>query len=118
MGYICADYMTPASKHLLNLLKEKGTIHYGGTYYDISDERLEKIRKEMGFTEDDPEDTSYPPILIDFVVGQLERKGLVITEQLDEEMSDGEPDYTITLTEAGRGFVESGQAFKHWDMDL
>ena len=119
MGYVCGEYLKPAGAYVLKLLKENGSLRYNENFYfDGKEEPLERVRVAMGFTDEDPEDTSYPPILVDWAVGQMERKGLVVTEHLPVTMADGEPDYTITLTEKGKEFLASGREFKHWDMDL
>lgn len=118
MGYVYADYLKPASKYLLTVLKDEGSVRYNENFYfDGKEDRLESLRKAMGFTDEDPQDISYPPIIIDWAVGQLESKGLVTTEQLPELLSDGDHDYSITLTEQGRVFIESGEEFQHWDID-
>ena len=115
MGWVYRHSLGQASKHVLNVLKEKTTIRYSDHYYDGTTELHERVAKEMGFEETYHDEF---PILVDIAVGQLEREGLVATEILTETMSDGEPDYTITLTEAGKAFVARGDEFPHWDMDL
>jgi hypothetical protein len=42
----------------------------------------------------------------------------VKTEVLPQEMSDGQNDYRITLTDKGKAFVERGSEFVYYNMDI
>jgi hypothetical protein len=112
---IYGDDIQPVGDYLL---KEKGSVRYSEEFYDGTAAQERRLRKALGIgPEKDYEDfRCYPPPLADLAAGQLEDAGLVVIEELPDEMMDGLPDYTITLTEAGRAFVEEGGEFEYYDL--
>src|SRR5262245_38824059 len=54
--------------------------------------------------------------LIDLASIQLQEAGLVTTRELPEELGDGQSDYLVELTDAGKALLASGGKFEYKDV--
>ncbi len=113
MGWVYATQMMPAGAYLLGILETEGSVPFSRFYNDDTD--YAALAKAAGLDECD-EDHAH--ILIEFAAGQMERAGIVSFATLPQQLIDGERDYLITLTEAGRELLRSGKAFGYRDMCL
>jgi hypothetical protein len=104
MGYVNASSIRKAGEHLLALLKDSPTIRYSVHFYDGSEETETRIRDALDIDE-----------LV--AAWQLEKMGYVTTTILDSEMSDGEKDYEISITESGRQVIRSETVLQYCDVD-
>ncbi len=89
------DARTPyqrAKDHLLDILKSEGRVRYT-RFYDGTVETEDLMRCVCGLNEDDDS----AEILMDDVVWDLRKAGVVRTTELSEELSDGNKDYLIEL---------------------
>jgi hypothetical protein len=112
MGYVNASSIRKAGEHLLALLKDSPTIRYSVHFYDGSEETETRIRDAL-----DIDELESPEGLIDVAAWQLEKMGYVTTTILDSEMSDGEKDYEISITESGRQVIRSETVLQYCDVD-
>lgn len=110
MGWVASDDLKQAGDHLLGILGRESTICYSRVYSETVDPAA--LARECGLDENDAH------VLIEYAAGQLERAGLVAFAPLEQELIDGEKDYTIALTERGRDFLAAGKPFRYRDMYL
>ncbi len=113
MGYVPGSVLEPAVRHLLDILRQSGRVDYS-CFYDGTDACHAALLRALEL-----EDDWYSPeLLMDLAAGLAEQAGLVRTEPLEARLADDEPDYAIVLTDPGRDFIASGQAFHCPDLDL
>lgn len=117
MGMVDGELVAAAGRHLMAILGREGEVVYGERFYDGTRATRESLARGMGLTQDD-EDWNAPEIFIDVATVQLERAGLVATARTGGELADGEPDFRIALTEAGRAFIAAGKEFGYGDAML
>lgn len=102
MGYLDATVIEKAGNYLLSVLVAKNSAPYS-TFYDGTDETHERLCELTGL-----DDWYGPEGVVDEAAYQLEALGIVTIRELDSELADGELDYLIELTEAGRQKLEHG----------
>jgi hypothetical protein len=120
MGWVNGSDLKPAGDYLLGILKAEGSVPYS-RFYNRDTDYAALAAAVAGRGEEDDEDDvdeEHVHLMIEFAAGQLEDAGLVMFTPLDRKLVDGEPDYTITLTDKGRAFDSSGEAFRYRDMNL
>ena len=117
MGYVNSGRLKIPGKHLLNVLSKEGSVRYSRFYgHGTEIEDLARQLREMGDDHNNLDDEAH--VVIEFAAAQMEDKGLVTFTDLDDDLEDGEKDFLISLTDAGRDFIASGKDFEHWDMYL
>jgi hypothetical protein len=69
----------------------------------------ERVARACGIA---PEDGDWysPELAFDLAVGEMEAAGLVETEDLEQALADGEPDYRIRMTREGAAFAREGKS--------
>jgi hypothetical protein len=110
MGYFDGYKIASAGEYLMFFLLESPDDSHSGKYsdlYDGTDQRHKDLTESVGFKDD----YDSPELAIDLAVAQLEEAGLVVTTPLEGSLTDGEPDYLMTLTPEGLAFLEQNRVF-------
>lgn len=115
MGYRPGELIAQAAQHVLTVLLENRSILYSH-FYDGTEETEARICEGIGISVEDGEWYS-AEALIDNAAAQLEQQGIVELDWLETRLMDGEPDYRITLTAAGRMALQSGAPLKFYDCE-
>src|ERR1035437_9382989 len=103
MGWYPRDIIVKAAAFLMDELSQQSPRRYS-EYYDGEEKTHDRLLQVLGQEAD-----HYSAELgLDLAVFVLENEGLV--EKVDQERNlvDGEKDYTIVLTAAGRRFYRAG----------
>jgi hypothetical protein len=108
MGYARAKAIEPAGEFLLKELRRVGSLKFS----DIIDNRVKGIGQHFEVAVGD----SF--FMLDLAAQQLYEQGIIELECLDSQTSDGMPDYSITLTNAGRVKLERGFVPTYHGLDL
>ena len=104
MGMAYAHNIKAAGDYLIiHLLLAGRSVPYS-SFYDGTDETAAALAAGLGMS---PEEADWEcgPLYMDLAVGALEHQGYISTTQLDEQLADGEPAYTIDLLAAGRDML-------------
>jgi hypothetical protein len=104
MGWYPGDIIEKAAAFLMDELVQRSPRRYS-EYYDGQDKTHAHLIEVLGLEDD----TCSAELGLDLAVFVLENEGLVEKEEVDETLVDGEPDYTIVLTAAGRKFHRAGR---------
>lgn len=112
MGWLDATQIEKAGAYLLSVLQRERRVAYS-MFYDGSDERHQRLCEETRL-----DDWYGPEGVVDEAAYQLEAMGFVTILKLDAELSDGEPDYQIELTDVGRTKLEGGFRPEFGSVDL
>jgi hypothetical protein len=107
MGWYPGHIIEKAAAFLLDELAQRSPRRYS-EFYDGEDKTHDRLLEVLGL---DDEYCS-AELGLDLAVFVLENEGLVEKDDLAEKLADGEPDYTLTLTAAGRRFHRAGQKVK------
>jgi hypothetical protein len=107
------ELIEQAARHLLAVLQTQGSILYS-SFYDASQEPNARLCEGIGISVEDGEWYS-AEALIDTAAAQLEQQGIVELDWLDARLVDDEPDYRITLTDAGRSALQAGTQLWFYD---
>jgi hypothetical protein len=105
MGFFSGEPITGAARVLSDALKERGVVRYS-EFYDGEEQTEKRLAGAMGI--EDPEYYS-PAVAMDLAVVELENRDIIKSEELDDALPDGEPNYSIRLTEHGEEFVRQGK---------
>ena len=98
------EFVEICGTYLLKILANEPSIRYSVHFYDGTAELEARLIEVTGL-----DDEEYAPwVVTDVAAWQLEQMGYVELKELPEEMIDGTNDYQITLTEAGRELIVSG----------
>ena len=109
MGLRPSELIEQAARYLLTVLLENRSILFS-RFYDGTDETKARICEGIGISVEDGEWSA--EALIDNAAPQLEQQGIVELTWLETRLVDDEPDYRITLTDAGRMALKSGVQLK------
>jgi hypothetical protein len=113
MGWYPGHIIEKAAAFLMDELVQRSPRRYS-EYYDGEDKTHDHLREVLGL-----EDDQHPAELgLDLACFVLENEGLVEKDQVNEKLADGDPDYTIALTAAGRRFHSAGRKVTCLGMDL
>jgi hypothetical protein len=104
MGWYPGDIIEKAAAFLMDELVQRSPRRYS-EYYDGQDKTHAHLIEVLGLEDD----TCSAELGLDLAVFVLENEALVEKEEVDETLVDGEPDYTIALTAAGRQFHSAGR---------
>jgi hypothetical protein len=115
MGYTPASRIESGAKYLLSLLVQESPIRYS-QFYDGLEETSGKLAEAIGL-EEDLRNLFCAEHIIDLAVYELLEQGLVQTKQLNKKLVDGEPDYEISLTPAGKKAYAQNVKIKFWDAE-
>ena len=115
MGLQPSNLIEQAARYLLTVLLENRSILYSH-FYDGTEETNARICEGIGISIEDGEWYSAES-LIDNAAAQLEQQGIVQLDWLQTRLVDDEPDYRITLTDAGRMALQSGTRLKFYDCE-
>jgi hypothetical protein len=113
MGYIPSGPIQQAGLYLLSVLRADKSVRYS-RFYDGRDETHDLLCQALGLNDD----WYSAEVLMDVAADELCNAGIITIASLPELMSDGEHDYTITLTDEGKSFLRSRKAFRFHDVDL
>ena len=116
MACIPQDDIAAAGTYLTKVLLEKGTVDY--SYFYNEEPGTEEMVMLGVYGDLNHPNAEEAHGFIDWATHQLVDQGIVFSRELDSKLKDGEPDYRITLTDAGRYFLETGQRPRYWTMYL
>lgn len=118
MGMMYADSQEKAARYLVRMLEEKGgKVHYS-EFYDGTEETALRLYAGMGIDENEGEWIGAEGVM-DEAAAAMEAQGFVKLDWHDgEELADGEPAYSIELTDKGRKDLSVGIFPKFQDLDL
>lgn len=112
MGMMSAHSQEKAARYLVKVLEAKGgKVHYS-EFYDGTEKTEEHLCAGTGITDGAEH-------VIDDVAAEMEAQGFVrLVWHKDEELADGEPAYSIELTDKGRKKLASGKFPRFRDLWL
>lgn len=115
MGFTNASIIELGAKHLLSVLASESSIRYS-RFYDGSEETSRQLEDAIGL---DPESRGWYSVehIIDLAVYELSEQGIVGTNNLDETLVDGEPNYEIFLTARGKQALVRNERLRFWDVE-
>lgn len=115
MGLRPSELIEQAARYLLTVLLENRSILYSH-FYDGTAETEVRICQGIGISVEDGEWYS-AEALIDNAAAQLEQQGIIELTWLETRLVDEEPDYRITLTDAGRSALQAGTQLSFYDSE-
>jgi len=104
MGWYPGHIIEKAAAFLMDELAQRSPRRYS-EYYDGQDKTHDHLREVLGLEDD----SCSAELGLDLAVFVLENECLVEKDQVDEKLADGEADYTVALTAAGRKFHSAGR---------
>ena len=107
-----ANVIKDGAHYLLSVLESESSVPYS-RFYDGEDDTHAALNKALGL-----EDDWYcAEVILDLAVSQLEEQGLVTTTPLDTFLADGESDYLIAITDAGKKWSTERYRLQFRDME-
>lgn len=109
MGMMSAACQEKAARYLVNVLEEKGgKVHYS-EFYDGTVETTRRLNAGMGIDEGEGE-LAAAASAMDLAAAAMEAQGFVkLISHQGEKLVDGEPAYSIELTDKGRKKLAAGK---------
>ena len=117
MEYGSEELVAKAGKYLYDFLlngEEGLTLQYSSFYGSHPD--LESDLKGIFDDDDVAEDEKH--IYLEWAAHELQEHGYVKIQELDTTLMDGEPDYSMSLTDAGREMLKKGKLPRFHGLDL
>lgn len=118
MGMMCGNDQAKAARYLVKVLEAKGgKVHYS-EFYDATDETALRLYAGMGIDKRKGEWIGAAGVM-DVAAGVMEAQGFVrLIWHEGEKLADGEPAYSIELTEGGRKKLSAGKFPRFRNLDL
>ena len=118
MGMMYAHNQQQAARHPVRVLGENGgRVHYS-RFYDGTEETAARLYAGMGVDAGEGEWIGAEGVM-DEAAAEMQAQGYVTLEwHAGEVLADGEPAYSIVLTEDGRRRLAAGQVPKFRDLNL
>lgn len=115
MGYLYASAIERGAKHVLGLLQRERKLTYR-RFYDGTNETAQQL--EQAVVPEEARGWDSAELIIDVAVAQLEAQGLVETQTLDDDLADGEKNYSIAITAKGEKVLAGCLRMTFRDVDL